>query len=300
MIEFSKHLRCPGCRAVGSFDIDDKVPRAMPGEAECSMCGYAINANPETLAFVGHCDEGFDQRWKQHPRPQAQTEKVFWDKTGWCPGDLEGKLVLDAGVGCGRFAALAEQSGAHVVGVDLSPHGLAATRENAPGAYLLQADLLDLPIADGVFDAAYSIGVLHHTPDTKKAFMEVARTVKPGGELAVWVYAKHVTEDRLFPALECLHDMTRAISPDVLHEIFARHSVRIRESYAGEWGALQQILRVSNSPDDEECISDTHDWHACKYRWWHTAEEVRGWFEEARFDILWEGGFPVSMKGKKR
>jgi hypothetical protein len=36
------------------------------------------------------------------------------------PGDLRGKLVLDAGVGAGRFTDVMTRWGAHVIGVDLS------------------------------------------------------------------------------------------------------------------------------------------------------------------------------------
>ena len=56
---------------------------------------------------------------------------------------------------------------------------------------IVQADLTRLPLAEGVFDLAFSIGVLHHGPDPRGAFREVARRVKPGGRLAVWLYRKN-------------------------------------------------------------------------------------------------------------
>ena len=48
---------------------------------------------------------------------------------------------------------------------------------------------MNLPFADGAFDVVYSIGVLHHTPDTKWAFLSLSRLVKPGGRIAIWVYS---------------------------------------------------------------------------------------------------------------
>ena len=54
---------------------------------------------------------------------------MFASKTGWGSADLEGKLVLDAGCGMGRFAEVAASHGARVVGVDLSPGGGRRTRE---------------------------------------------------------------------------------------------------------------------------------------------------------------------------
>ena len=42
------------------------------------------------------------------------------EKTGFTPDDLRGKLVLDAGVGAGRYADVISRWGTDVVGVDLS------------------------------------------------------------------------------------------------------------------------------------------------------------------------------------
>ena len=47
---------------------------------------------------------------------------------------------------------------------------------------------LQLPMPDGVFDAVVSDGVIHHTPDPRRAFRENARVLKPGGHLYLGVY----------------------------------------------------------------------------------------------------------------
>ena len=99
---------------------------------------------------------------------------------------IPGRLVLDAGCGGGRYARLAGSHGAKLIGVDLSSAVVNAARLCAglAGVAILQADLLDLPLADQAFDVVYSIGVLHHTPNPRRAFAEIARKVKPGGRLA--------------------------------------------------------------------------------------------------------------------
>ncbi|MEM5789701.1 MAG: class I SAM-dependent methyltransferase [Syntrophobacteraceae bacterium] len=43
------------------------------------------------------------------------------------------------------------------------------------------ADALRLPHGDGVFDAVFGFGVLHHVPDWQSALQEIARVLKPGG-----------------------------------------------------------------------------------------------------------------------
>lgn len=244
-------------------------------------------------------DAGFDTRWKLHPRPQATTPDVLWQKTGWSPQDLAGRRVLDAGCGCGRFAMVARDAGATVTGIDAAPHAIAAAQENCPEGSFAQVDLLDAgAMADlGDFDLAYSMGVLHHTADPERAFANVARCVRPGGQLAVWVYARPGTD---YPVvMEMFHEITRACPTDRLHEIFARYACRVRDEYAGTWGPLQSVLQVSGSTDDDECVSDTFDWHCPQYRSWHTVNEVCNWFTNCGFAVDWIGSFPVSVRGTK-
>jgi len=78
-----------------------------------------------------------------------------------------------------------------VVGVELSDGGIATSRARTRGlapAHVVQGDLLKLPLADDVFDAAYSYGVVHHTPDPPRAVAELARTLKRGAALMLYVY----------------------------------------------------------------------------------------------------------------
>jgi SAM-dependent methyltransferase len=246
-------------------------------------------------------DDGFDERWKRHPKAQATTAGVLWNKTGWEVHQLANRSTLDAGAGCGRFSAVARDAGADIVAVDGSMHGCRATAElDIPAVH---ADLLDLPFRDGVFDKAFSIGVLHHTSDPERAFREVARCVRPGGEFAIWVYAQPVP-DALLPHMKWLHEVTRACPPEVLHAACEKYAVPMRDLYrkgAGhDVGTLAQVLQASGSPDDEECVSDTFDWHTPQFRSYHTADEVRGWFERAGFEVVWTGAFPVSMRGRKK
>ena len=107
------------------------------------------------------------------------------------PGELAGKDVLDAGCGMGRYLRIAAESPARlIVGIDLSL-AVAAARELTSGVActaIVRGDLLRLPFAPGSFDAIYSLGVLDHTPDPRAAFLSLARLLKPGGRIAIWVY----------------------------------------------------------------------------------------------------------------
>ena len=117
-------------------------------------------------------------------RPE-EDEATFRVKTGVDPASLAGKLVLDAGCGGGRYARLAGSHGARVIGVDLSSavDKAASLCAGLPDVCIVQANLLDLPVADAAFDLVFSIGVLHHTPDPRRAFAQIAARSSPA---AVW------------------------------------------------------------------------------------------------------------------
>lgn len=281
-------FQCPSCR------------ESLSDSMHCEKCNAQYSNLENIWSFLdGAIDAGFDERWKRHPKPQATTAGILWDKTGWKSSDLEKKLVLDAGCGCGRFSRVASDAGAIVVGIDGAPHAIRAAKTLVPKAEFVHGDLKKLPFKNETFDAVFSIGVVHHTSDPATTFAELARVVRPGGELAVWVYTE--PSNHLKPMIEFLHVITKACPPEVLYEACERYGVQIRDMYRKDgYGPLASVLQVSGSKDDEECISDTFDWHTPQYRFWHRPEEVRGWFKKSGFEVVWTGDFPVSMRGKKQ
>jgi ubiquinone/menaquinone biosynthesis C-methylase UbiE len=105
------------------------------------------------------------------------------------------KRVLEIGVGAGSDFERWVQAGASATGTDLTEAAIALTRERLhlhgvpDGAYRLSvSDAERLEFADGSFDLVYSLGVLHHTPDTPAALREVWRVLAPGGEAKLMVY----------------------------------------------------------------------------------------------------------------
>jgi ubiquinone/menaquinone biosynthesis C-methylase UbiE len=105
----------------------------------------------------------------------------------------KGKTVLEVGVGMGAdHLEWAKHGPKALYGVDLTPRAIAFTKarfKHAKLASTLQvADAEALPFKDGMFNLVYSWGVLHHSPDTPKAFAEVARVLKKGGTAKIMVY----------------------------------------------------------------------------------------------------------------
>ena len=107
---------------------------------------------------------------------------------------FEGKRCLDAGCGGGRGSILMAEAGAsEVVGIDLSETNVATSRMRAEQRGLdqctfQQASLLEVPFEDESFDVVWSNGVLHHTGDPDLTLHEIARVLKPGGWMWLYLY----------------------------------------------------------------------------------------------------------------
>jgi ubiquinone/menaquinone biosynthesis C-methylase UbiE len=100
----------------------------------------------------------------------------------------DGAAVLDMGCGRGVSVGLIREtfSPARLVAFDIDPSAVEqARRRLAPlpdaSVELRVADATRLPFADGEFDAALELGILHHIPDWRAALAETARVLKPGG-----------------------------------------------------------------------------------------------------------------------
>lgn len=99
-------------------------------------------------------------------------------------GSLDGKRVLDAGCGKGRFGRVlvGEHPGARVHGMDIA---LAMLRHVAAPLHACAGSLTALPYRDGAFDFAYATESLEHAVEIEKAVAELCRVVKPGGRIVI-------------------------------------------------------------------------------------------------------------------
>ena len=110
------------------------------------------------------------------------------------PGVFSGTRCLDAGCGGGRGSILMAQSGAReVVGVDLSETNVRSCRMRASQKGLTnlsfqQHSLVELPFEDESFDLVWCNGVLHHITDPDQGLTEIARVLKRGGHMWLYLY----------------------------------------------------------------------------------------------------------------
>jgi SAM-dependent methyltransferase/uncharacterized protein YbaR (Trm112 family) len=240
----------------------------------------------------------------------TQAEVASLDASG-----LTGKTVLDVGCGMGKYLAIASQGAQDVIGLDLSDALTRARRELKvrPNVHLIQGNILAPPIRAGSIDLVYSLGVLHHTPDTRLAFQQCAALVKPGGALAVWLYpalkatdgwsgrAARFFQDRVIRPITCrlppaaLRVLAGGLGRltfvrDREYERFRRSGRRIHLLISKCIGAVA----VGRHKDPEIAAFLNFDWYGPQYRSYHSYAELEHWYKEAGYLAMTALPQPVS------
>lgn len=305
-------LACPACGAgVKLKDLG----------VWCRDCGrsYSRNSHNEVICFVEKDSyaESFGLQWNTFSREQLDNQRLrdserrLREETGFFPEQIAGKVVLDAGCGMGRFLDVVSRDGAALaVGVDLSSavDAADANLSDRDNVLIIKGDIFRLPFRRGSFDAVFSIGVLHHTPSTEKAFRALVPLVKPGGEIAISVYAAVVETGvswavnmfrrrffRIFTrrlpkrlmlwwSLYCVPVLWVIDKIPVIRWIRYLFPALIYKKYPLEWSVV-----------------DTYDTYATELESRHRPKEVFRWFREAgltNIDLLDSENGWVSVRGR--
>jgi SAM-dependent methyltransferase len=221
-------LACPRCRAPlelaprsgadGSLEhrsgscnerypIIDGIPRLLLGPDRARLTAERsdwFGADPERRALrdrwrgegIGEQEavvSGFDYEWRRFSkaggRELAAVSAQYFDLIP-DPRFGPGQVVVDAGCGAGRWAYEVARRGARVVAVDLGMSiEIARRNTEATGRVLcVQGDVRQLPLREAAVDWGYTLGVIHHIPETDAALARIASAIKPGGPVLVYVY----------------------------------------------------------------------------------------------------------------
>ncbi len=302
-------LGCPGCDR--SFPVVRGIPRLLPETAADAgsdlgeIATVAHFVNEFTALAEGDADIG----------PLADVEGHFFARTGIDRDGPTGALlrsrrVLDGGCGPGRFTQVAARDASHVVGLELGDHvERAANRcRDLDNVDFVQGSVLRPPLAPASFDYVFTLGVLHHTFDPRLGCLRLAELVRPGGAMSVWVYPPEywgLPVQRTVGRL--LHRTLSRLSHDA--------SLRICERWLYPLGRVQMRLAhrrwskvlaapvflcpVPRHPHREVMISTIYDHYGPTIVTTHTAEEVRGWLEDAGFAVLRPVPVPTAWLGVK-
>jgi len=279
------------------YEIINSIPRFVSNENYSNNFGWQWNK----WARVQFEDNNVDKPM------EGYTSEMFKQITEWDKESLNEKIVLDMGCGSGRFTDVVLSNGGFVLAVDNSSAIDAAKdnlKENSDKALFLQADVLQLPIKSNVVDLAFSIGVLHHTPNPLKGVEESYRTLKKNGEFALSVYSKNTNYD--LTMVHLWRKIFRGTWP-----IF-RHYPPLLYSYL--FGGVNHYLAKINRflsypikilfptislPDVRWSILDTFDSITTSYQSSHTFYEVYNWLKDSGYSDSRPGVWYLNYISKK-
>jgi SAM-dependent methyltransferase/uncharacterized protein YbaR (Trm112 family) len=192
------------CKNDHVFPIIGGIPRLLPPDMlaetlqtfhsrEQALQSADQTESSQERSVVRRTLRSFSYQWnvfsEMYPHWEANFRSYFEPLVQM--RDFEGKLVLDAGCGFGRHAYYASKMGAEVVAIDLSEAVEAAYRNTRSigDVHVVQADIYNLPL-EAQFDLVYCVGVLQHVPDPPVAFGNLAKMLKLGAGVFIWVYGK--------------------------------------------------------------------------------------------------------------
>ncbi len=302
-------LCCPACHS--SFTVRADFidgTEIIEGALLCSGCAciFPIRGGiPRLLARPLAADQratadAFGYEWTRYSALTDGDQREF---LAWIspltPSDFKDRTVLDAGCGKGRHIFLAAQFKARtVVGIDLSDAVEAAYQNtrHLPNVHVIQADISNLPLGKP-FDLAYSIGVLHHLPAPKDGFLALAKHVKPGGRISLWVYGKegnrwieklvdpvrkHITSRLPQFATRAVSFVPALILYAALKLLYrpARHSARLKRllPYSDYLCSISDYSFAEN-------FWNVFDQLVAPTAFYHSREEVADWFDTAKTEV---------------
>jgi ubiquinone/menaquinone biosynthesis C-methylase UbiE len=186
--------------------------------------------NPQSSNVDERVAQGFGDEWstfrqgKQHLSDEER-EAIFGSYFSLFPWHLlppNGGTGLDAGCGSGRWSMLVAPRVHHLHALDASTDALAVARDNLrgyPNVTFHHASVGEIPLPDQSLDFAFSLGVLHHVPDTLAAIRSLARKLKPGAPLLVYLYYAFDNRPAWFRNLWRASDVVRKVMAQLPHPL---------------------------------------------------------------------------------
>jgi SAM-dependent methyltransferase len=166
------------------------------------------------------------------------------------------------------------------------------------GVTVIQADVMRPPIAPGSLDIVVSVGVLHHTQDPEACFRGLARLLRAGGRMAVWLYDAYGDQTTRMRLSLLYRRLTRRLPPRLL---YALCTLSLPWYYLNKTPLVRylssRVWHISDDPDWRWRILGTFDWYSPCYQSHHRYPEVCGWFADNGFERVVVAEPPVAVWG---
>ncbi len=161
----------------------------------------------------------FSDEWKRFDQEALKVDEQYylfdkyfhifpWDSL---PKNAKG---FDMGCGTGRWAMLVAPKISELTCIDPSDDALSVARRNLDhltNINFIQAGVSDKPLQPNSQDFGYSLGVLHHIPDTVAALSDCVEMLKPGAPFLVYLYYKFDNRPFWYVIIWRISDIIRRI-----------------------------------------------------------------------------------------
>lgn len=211
-------------------------------------------------------------------------------------GDIDGKRVLVAGVGCGtELNIILRFEPAEVYAIDFSDFIVQLNtmpRYRSRAVQFVIGDLCNLPFQENSFDYIISSGIIHHTRSPELAFRNLWSSLRPGGAINFGHIYGQNAHNRLVSVgrWTCeFHKMKPADAKAMLQKrvrvttAFMRMGLsRIVSRLIPHFGLLELgNPRASYAQN----LRSAYDYYLCTYRHTISSDEVFDWFRQVGGEV---------------
>ena len=311
-------LACPECR--GDIElaevVEENAVRVMRGTLRCTSClrQYPIDKGVPRLVKVAddvaEVCRRFSFQWLSRWNGKFEGERCYGFNDdiyiGWVKEQLEsrkkpapGDWLLDAGCGSGEKSQVLARlcPDQNVVGLDLG----VASQEKSIAKYghmtnldYVQGNIMEPPFKDRQFDAGMSLGVLHHTNNTREAFAKFRRMLKDETTCVIWIYPTYwegpewrmpyfardfITFGQGYRMPTSLlklisHSIVIGLYP-IVQFFFKKCYRRIRKDLP-----FFDVDSMTRKERYDAQVFYTFDTLLPRYQWRHKIKEIEGWYVE--------------------
>lgn len=185
------------------------------------------------MNFDAKVVEGFGDEWERFDQSALDEKELstmfdnYFNIFPWSrlPKDAVG---FDLGCGSGRWAKLVAPRVGKLFLFDPASQALAVAKRNladATNCEFAVATADTMPIEDGSCDFGYSLGVLHHIPDTEAGLRSCVSKLKPDAPFLLYLYYSFDNRPAWFRAIWKISDVFRNIvsrMPNGLRFVFSQ------------------------------------------------------------------------------
>ena len=174
--------------------------------------------------------DGFGKEWStfrqgEENLSRGQRETIFENYFRIFPWNLlppDGGVGIDVGCGTGRWSLMVAPRVAHLHLLDVSPEAMAIARDNLKDVKNVSfhvKSVAEIPLPAQSLDFAFSLGVLHHVPDTQGAIRAIADKLRPGAPFLIYLYYALDNRPRWYRLLWVVSNAVRVVVSRLPHPV---------------------------------------------------------------------------------